>query len=117
MANKVLSARLPQVLADAARAHARRRQGATVSNLLDILLKSAIEEHCVVPALPDSPEVRDTKLDLRLPPATLESLQCECQRIRTRPSVYVRVLLHNYYVTQRLQIVEEGGRYKLAVCP
>ncbi len=115
MANKVLSVRLPRALTDAARAHARRRQGATVSNLLDVLLKSAIDEHCVVSALPDSPEVRDTKLDLRLPPATLESLQCECQRIRTFPSVYVRLLLHNYYVTERLQIVEEGGRYKLAV--
>ena len=27
------------------------------------------------------------------------------------------VLLHNYYVSGQLQIVEEGGRYKLAVCP
>jgi hypothetical protein len=117
MANKVLSIRLPRVLADAARLHASRRDGATVSNLLDILLRSAIEEHSLVPDLPDTADVRDTKLDLRLPPATLEALRCECERIRTFPSVYVRVLLHNYYVTERLQIVEEGGRYKLAVCP
>lgn len=115
MANKVLSNRLPRVLTNAARLHARRGN-ANVSNLLDILLKSAIEEHCVVPDLPDSPDALDTKLDLRLPPATLEALRYECQRLGTLPSVYVRVLLHNYYVTEQLQIVEEGGRYKLAVC-
>jgi hypothetical protein len=108
---KIVSIRMPEVLARAVRDDAEERQmsvSAFVAWILDIALQAALD----LSALPDAQERLDGKIDCRLPAEILSRLRPVCRQFRVPSSVYIRTLMYAGH-TQRLTLVQAGCGYTL----
>ena len=108
---KVVSIRMPQVLARAVRDDAAERRmsvSACVAWIVNIALQGGLD----LSALPDTRERLDGKVDCRLPAEILSRLRPVCKQFRVSPSVYIRTLMYAG-LTRRLRLEQVEGRYKL----
>ncbi len=108
---KIVSIRMPEVLARAVRDEAAERQmsvSACVAWILDIALQGGID----LSALSDARERLDGKIDCRLPAEILSRLRPVCKQFRVSPSVYIRTLMYAG-LTRKLTLKEVEGRYTL----
>ena len=109
---KVLSLRLPGVLERAIRTSSVQSR-MSVSDAVRWILEHAVGGQYSFSALRDVPQCLDAKLDVRLPEQLMARVRAESERLRISVSVYSRVILYAYY-TNRLNLIEIGGRYTLA---
>jgi len=108
----VVSLRLPAALERTIRHHAAESK-MPVANVVQWILKHALDSQFNFSALPDHWGLLDAKLDTRLPADLVSRIRTESQRLKVSVSVYSRVVLFAYY-TKRLIVVDIGGRYTLA---
>ena len=108
---KIVSIRMPEVLAHSLRDDAAERRtsvSAFVAWILDIALQSGLD----LSALSDVRERLDGKIDCRLPTEIFYRLRPVCRQLRLSPSVYIRALMYAG-LTRRLRLEQVGGRYTL----
>lgn len=111
---RVVSIRTPATLIYALETDATRWK-VRVPTFLDFLLRCSFACAEALCRLQDSGEFRNSKLDVRLPTQTFERLSAVCQQFSISPTVYIRTLLQNLYVAEKLELVERDKRYTLAV--
>ena len=87
----------------------------SLSSTFDLMLRLSFNEGEAICALDDCPDALDTKIDVRVPLQTLESVKSICRQHGIPIGAYIRQLLYNFYSTRRVRLVGEGNRYKLAV--
>src|SRR5262249_11201059 len=105
--------RLPTVV-HAALVGAATNARCTVADGLDALLCNSFCQCQVVARLRDCTESLDTKLDARLPIATVKRQRFTSEDLRTASSVYIRKLLYHFYITKNVKYVLIDGHYTLA---
>ena len=104
---KIVSIRMPEVLAHSLRDDAAERRtsvSAFVAWILDIALQSGLD----LSALSDVRERLDGKIDCRLPTEIFYRLRPVCRQLRLSPSVYIRSLMYAG-LTRRLRLEQVGG--------
>lgn len=107
----VVSIRVPSALERAVRANASRSR-MLASQIVRLILEHSLCGQYDFAGLPDSQEVWDAKLDVRLAGELVSKLRVESERLRVSVSVYIRTILYAYY-TKRLAFVEREGHYTL----
>ena len=114
MVTRIVSIRLPAVLADEFRTDAKDN-GMSLSYALELFLRFSFEEAKAICKLEDCPGNWDSKVDVRLPTQSFDRLKATCRQHGIPVSTYVRLVLHHFYSTDKLRRVQQGNRYKLAV--
>lgn len=107
----VVSIRVPSALERAVRANAARSR-MLASQIVRLILEHSLGGRYDFGGLPDSQEVLEEKLDIRLADELVFKLRVESKRLRVSVSVYIRTILYAYY-TKRLVFVEREGHYTL----
>jgi len=110
---QVISVRLPPSLAPAVAAGAENGQ-MPISEALDLLLPCSFDGSEIFLSLEDCPGLWTSKVDVRLPVPTVDSLKFVCHQLGIPLSVYVRKLLYHFYLSKKIWVVEKDGHYKLA---
>ncbi len=108
---RVVSIRMPEVLARAVRGNATRSE-MPISELVRWFLGHVLEDGCNVFELSDPTGCLDSKLDIRLSDETLSQIRSQCEGLNLSVSTYLRIVLYAYY-TRRLVFAETGDRYTL----
>lgn len=111
--SRVVSLRLPSVVV-AALERSSVDAGMSVPDAVDWLLQNSFSNCRLLFPLADCPDVLDTKLDVRIPPATFEQLKSFKDQFNIPASVYTRKLLYHFFVTKNLRYVQSNGHYTLA---
>jgi len=108
---KIVSIRMPEVLAREVREDAEQRQvsvSAFVTWILDIALQAGLD----LSTLPDARERLDGKIDCRLPAEIVSRLRPVCRQFNVPLSVYIRTLMYAGH-TQRLTLEKAMCGYTL----
>ncbi len=113
MTDHVISVRLPAAASSALRTSAGNAH-LSVPAALDWLLRYSFGNFELLRTLPDSCEWSNSKLDARIPFQTFEQLKLTSQKLGISPSVYVRRLLYNFYITKRVHYLKSDRHYTLA---